>query len=101
MLLLNELGPYCARTTAESALKHLVAYEFQLAALDASLLECHSRLCSASASDFDSISVAAKDAPVETKLRVQVRRVLTVPRATRPRLLLNGLRGLVSVCSTA
>ena len=42
---LDELGPYCARTTAEGTLKHLVAYEFQLAALDASLLERHMRLC--------------------------------------------------------
>ena len=47
---LDELGPYCARTTAEGTLKHLVAYEFQLAALDATLLERYTRLCSVSAS---------------------------------------------------
>ena len=62
---LDELGPYCAGTTAEGTLKHLVAYEFQLAALDASLLERHTRLCSASGTGSGSDSVAAQAAPVE------------------------------------
>lgn len=48
---LDELGPFCARTTAEGLLKHLVAYEFQLCALDASLHERHAnaKQCTASA----------------------------------------------------